>query len=195
MQIGKGKQGVIVSEYGDDGSGFLGYIEPACDKNQWIMWFDSKGDAVLYTERETGLEPKYHQEGCPYRKGPDFPCTCGGPAVKRGGAVLGDPIRIKAEGRTRKTTGAPQASITGNMELGRIKINGEDLVKKVKELIKEGNIRRITVKNEAGESLVEFPLTFGVVGAALAPLLAAAGAVAALVTNCTIVVERRNKAP
>lgn len=126
MQIGKGKQGVIVSEYGDNGSGFLGYIEPACDKNQWIMWFDAKGDAVLYTERETGLEPEYHQEGCSYRKGPDFPCTCGGPVVKRGGAVIGDPIRIKAKGRVRRTTGAPQASITGNMEIGRIKINGED---------------------------------------------------------------------
>jgi hypothetical protein len=128
MQIGKGKQGVIVSEYGDNGSGFLGYIEPARDKNQWIMWFDAKGDAVLYTERETGLEPEYHQEGCSYRKGPDFPCTCGGPVVKRGGAVIGDPIRIKAKGRTRRTTGAPQASITGNMEIGRAKINGEDFI-------------------------------------------------------------------
>jgi Flp pilus assembly pilin Flp len=70
------------------------------------------------------------------------------------------------------------------------KINGEDLVKKVKELIKEGNIRRITVKNEAGESLVEFPLTVGVVGVALIPALVALGAIAALLTKCTIAIEK-----
>jgi len=71
------------------------------------------------------------------------------------------------------------------------KVSGEDVVKKVKELIKEGNIRRIIIKNEENKTLVEFPLTIGLVGAALLPVLAAIGAIAALVANCTIVVEKR----
>lgn len=73
------------------------------------------------------------------------------------------------------------------------KVNGEDLLKKVKEIIAEGNARRITVKNKEGKSIVELPLTIGVVGAAVAPLLAAVGAIAALVTECTIVVEREEQ--
>lgn len=73
------------------------------------------------------------------------------------------------------------------------KVNGEDLLKKVKELIAEGNVRKITVKNKEGKSIVELPLTLGVVGAALAPILAAVGAIAALVTECTILVERNEK--
>ena len=73
------------------------------------------------------------------------------------------------------------------------KVNGEDLLKKVKEIIAEGNARKITVKSKEGKSIVELPLTIGVVGAALAPLLAAGGAIAALVTECTIVVEREEK--
>ena len=70
------------------------------------------------------------------------------------------------------------------------KVNGEELLKKVKELIAEGNVRRITIKNKEGKVLVELPLTIGVVGAVLAPVLAAVGAIAALVTECTIAVER-----
>ncbi|AHB42732.1 hypothetical protein RAAC3_TM7C00001G0894 [Candidatus Saccharibacteria bacterium RAAC3_TM7_1] len=73
------------------------------------------------------------------------------------------------------------------------KVSGEDLLKKVKDIINEGNVRRITVKNKEGKSIVELPLTIGVVGAALAPLLAAVGAIAALVTECTIVVERNEE--
>lgn len=71
------------------------------------------------------------------------------------------------------------------------KVSGEDVVRKVKELIREGNIRRLIIKNEAGKSLVEFPLTVGVVGVALLPMLAAVGAIAALLTKCTITVEKR----
>jgi hypothetical protein len=71
-------------------------------------------------------------------------------------------------------------------------VNGEELLAKVKSLINEGNIRRIIIKDESGKVLVELPLTIGVVGAILAPVLAAVGAIAALVTKCTIVVERRN---
>lgn len=71
-----------------------------------------------------------------------------------------------------------------------VKVAGEGLVAKIKELVHEGNVRRISIQNEKGEVVVEFPLTLGVVGALLVPTLAAIGAVAALVTNCTIVVER-----
>lgn len=70
------------------------------------------------------------------------------------------------------------------------KINGEQLLAKVKELIKEGNVRRIIIKNKEGKSIVEFPLTVGVVGALLVPVLAAVGTIAALVSECEIVVER-----
>lgn len=70
------------------------------------------------------------------------------------------------------------------------KVNGEELLAKVKQLINEGNVRRIIIKNKEGKSLVELPLTIGIVGAVLAPVLAAVGAIAALVTECTIVVER-----
>jgi len=69
-------------------------------------------------------------------------------------------------------------------------VNGEELLKKVKQLINEGNIRRITIKNKDGRSLIEIPLTIGVVGAVLVPALAAVGAIAALVTECSIIVER-----
>lgn len=72
------------------------------------------------------------------------------------------------------------------------KVNGEDLLRKVKELIKEGNVRRIIIKAKDGKTLAEFPLTIGVVGAVFAPVLAAVGAIAALVTECSIVVERES---
>ncbi len=70
------------------------------------------------------------------------------------------------------------------------KVSGDDLVAKVKELLHEGNIRRMIIKNEEGKTLIEVPLTLGVVGAVLLPVLAAIGAIAALVTDCTIVVEK-----
>ena len=70
------------------------------------------------------------------------------------------------------------------------KIKGEKLLETVRKIIAEGNVRRITIKDKKGKTLVELPLTLGVVGAVLAPVLAAIGAIAALVTECTIVVER-----
>lgn len=70
------------------------------------------------------------------------------------------------------------------------KVKGEQLLTKVKQLIKEGNVRRIIIKDKEDKTLVEFPLTIGVIGAVLAPMLAAVGAIAALVTECTITVER-----
>ena len=70
------------------------------------------------------------------------------------------------------------------------KVKGEDLLQKVKQLIAEGNVRKITLKDKDGKVIATFPLTFGIVGAVLAPALAAIGAIAALVTECTISVER-----
>lgn len=78
-----------------------------------------------------------------------------------------------------------------NIKKEEFRVSGEDVVKKLKELVKEGNIRRIIIKNEEGKTLIEIPLTIGVVGAALLPIWAAIGAVVALATNCTIVVEKR----
>jgi len=69
-------------------------------------------------------------------------------------------------------------------------VDGDYLVHKVKELVHEGNIRRITIKNEEGKRLIEIPLTIGAVGIVLLPVWAAIGAVAALVADCTIVVEK-----
>ncbi|MCL7972067.1 MAG: DUF4342 domain-containing protein [marine benthic group bacterium] len=68
---------------------------------------------------------------------------------------------------------------------------GDDLLSRVKELVREGNIRRITIRSDEGNTLIEIPLAIGVVGAMLLPVWAAIGAIAALVTNCTIQVERR----
>lgn len=73
------------------------------------------------------------------------------------------------------------------------KVKGENLLSKVKEIIAQGNVRKIIIKDKNGKSVIEFPLTIGVVGAVLAPALAAIGAIAALVTECSIVVEREEK--
>jgi len=72
------------------------------------------------------------------------------------------------------------------------KVSGSEIVAKIKELIKEGNARRIIIKNEKGKVMLEIPLTIGAIGALVAPVLAAVGALAALTTKCTIVVEKTN---
>jgi len=69
-------------------------------------------------------------------------------------------------------------------------IHGENLLKKIKELIEEGNVRKITITDKSGRELMSFPLTIGVVGVLVVPVLAAIGAIAALVGECTITVER-----
>ena len=71
------------------------------------------------------------------------------------------------------------------------KVSGEEVVKKVKELIKKGNARKIIIKNEKGKIIMEIPLTFGAIGAILLPVLAAVGAIAAVLTNCTVVVVKK----
>jgi Domain of unknown function (DUF4342) len=72
------------------------------------------------------------------------------------------------------------------------KVSGDEILSKIKEIIREGNARKIIIKNEKDEIIMEFPLTIGAIGVVLAPLFAAVGAIAALATDCTIVVEKRN---
>jgi len=69
-------------------------------------------------------------------------------------------------------------------------VKGEEIVAKIKELLHEGTIRRVLIKNESGRTLIDLPLTIGVVGALVAPQLAAIGAIAALLSHGTIVVEK-----
>lgn len=69
-------------------------------------------------------------------------------------------------------------------------VSGEELLSKIKNLLKEGNIRRFIIKNKEGKVVLEIPMTLGVVGALIAPQLAAIGAIAALVTEATVVVEK-----
>ena len=80
------------------------------------------------------------------------------------------------------------AATTSNKEW--FTLNGENLVNKIKELINEGNVRKVTIHDKDGKELMSFPLTIGVVGAMFAPVLAAVGAVAALIGECRISVER-----
>lgn len=70
------------------------------------------------------------------------------------------------------------------------RVEGKDLVEKIKQLIQSGNIRRIVIKHKDGKPIIEIPLTIGVIGLILVPTLAAVGAVAALVSECIITVER-----
>jgi len=72
------------------------------------------------------------------------------------------------------------------------KVSGDEILTKIKEIIKEGNARRIIIKNDKDETIMEFPLTIGAIGVVLAPIFAAVGTLAALATNCTIIVEKRN---
>ncbi len=71
------------------------------------------------------------------------------------------------------------------------RVSGENLVGRVKELVHQGNIRRIIVKNDAGHTILEIPLTVGVVGAVLLPIWVALGSIAALASHYTLVVEKR----
>lgn len=69
-------------------------------------------------------------------------------------------------------------------------VNCEDLIAKLKSIIREGNARKVTIKGKDGKEILSFPLTVGVVGIALAPVFAAAATITALATECTIIIER-----
>lgn len=93
---------------------------------------------------------------------------------------------------TKKTT-KEEVKSTAETVTEEIKVRGGQLLETVKNLINEGNVRSITIKDKNGRTIARFPLTLGVVGAALAPILAAIGAIAALVTESSITVERNKK--
>jgi len=80
--------------------------------------------------------------------------------------------------------------MTEPVETSEFRVRGENLVAKIKEIIHQGNVRRIIIKNDEGRTLLEVPLTLGVVGAVLAPVWAALGALAALAADLRIVVEK-----
>ena len=71
------------------------------------------------------------------------------------------------------------------------RVSGEEILSKIKEIIQEGNARRIIIKNEKEETIMEFPLTVGAIGVVLAPIYAAIGTIAALAMKCTIIVEKK----
>lgn len=75
------------------------------------------------------------------------------------------------------------------------RVSGEAVLAKIKELVHEGNVRRITIKNDDGRTLIEIPLTLGVIGTVLLPVWAAIGAIAAMAANLTIAVERTEAPP
>jgi len=79
----------------------------------------------------------------------------------------------------------------GRVKTEEFNVSSDDLVKTVKKLIHEGNIRRIIIKDEEGKVPLEIPVTIGVIGTVLAPWLAAIGVIGAIATNCTIVVEKK----
>jgi Domain of unknown function (DUF4342) len=113
-------------------------------------------------------------------------------SIPVGAKVSADKVSgVEVEAATGKTPVYTQDKIS----VEELKINGDDLVAKVKELIHESNIRRIILKNEEGRILIEVPLTVGVVGgvigAALFPVIAAVGAIGALVTHMTLIIERK----
>lgn len=77
-----------------------------------------------------------------------------------------------------------------SVRVEEFEVTGEKLIATVKEIVRQGNIRRVSIKSEKGANLIEFPLTLGVAGALILTQLAAIGAIAALVTKCSIVVEK-----
>jgi Flp pilus assembly pilin Flp len=84
----------------------------------------------------------------------------------------------------------PQKNESKKNRSEEFRLDGSEIISKIHELIHQGNIRRIIIKNEEGKTLIEIPLILGLVGAALAPVLAAVGAIGALVAKLTIVVEK-----
>jgi CBS domain-containing protein len=94
---------------------------------------------------------------------------------------------LKDEDKFCSVCGAAVTKITRE----EFSVSSDDLIERVKQLLHEGNVTRVIVKDEKGKTMLEIPATVGVIGIFLAPWLAALGVIAALVTNCRIVVERR----
>ena len=81
---------------------------------------------------------------------------------------------------------------TVNTNQESFRVSGDGILSKIKEIIKEGNARRVIIKNENDITIMEFPLTIGAIGVVLAPVFAAVGAIAAFATDCTIIVEKQD---
>jgi len=96
-------------------------------------------------------------------------------------------VRLKEDDKFCYTCGAPVTKVVEE----EFSVSADNLIEKVKELLHEGNVTRIIVKDEKGRVLLEIPVTVGIIGVVLAPWLAALGVITALATNCTVVVERR----
>jgi hypothetical protein len=94
---------------------------------------------------------------------------------------------LKEDNKFCHVCGAPVAKVIKE----EFSVSSDNLIEKVKELLHEGNVTRIIVKDDKGKTLLEIPATVGIIGVVLVPWLAALGAIAALATNCKIVVERR----
>ncbi len=94
---------------------------------------------------------------------------------------------VKYEDKFCPVCGAPVAKITRE----EFTVSGAKLVDRVRDLLHEGNVTRVIIKDERGKTLLEIPATVGVIGTVIAPWLAALGIIAALATKCEIVVERR----
>jgi uncharacterized membrane protein YvbJ len=95
--------------------------------------------------------------------------------------------KLKDEDKFCSVCGATVTKITRE----EFSVSSDDLIERVRQLLHEGNVTRVIVKDEKGKTMLEIPATVGVIGIFLAPWLAALGVIAALVTNCRIVVERR----
>lgn len=129
-----------------------------------------KGDGRV-TELEK-IDILRERAGVSYRRAKEVLDQCGGDVVE---------ALIRLEEESKRNTWQE-----------RIQVQGTELVDRVRQLIHEGNVRRIVIRDQDGQTLVELPVTVGAVGALLAPMLAVVGVIAALVTRATIVVERRN---
>jgi hypothetical protein len=129
-----------------------------------VFWFINAGGSVFIIDLSCGLIGERCLVYC---------TKCGSP--------------LKDDDAFCRICGARAVRVTSE----EFTVSGGDLVDRVKELLHEGNVTRVIVKDEAGKTLLEIPATVGVVGVILAPWLAALGVVAALVANCHLVVERR----
>jgi len=87
-------------------------------------------------------------------------------------------------------SGGDQLKQDAKVVVQEIKVAAEDMLKTVKEAIREGNVRRITVKDKEGKVVASFPLAVGVIGVVVAPVLAAIGALSAILTDCTLSIEK-----
>ncbi len=105
------------------------------------------------------------------------------------------PVSLVSPGDADPKGGLEMAEKTEKTYTQRIKVAGDQALGVVRKAVHEGNVRRIVIRNEKDDVLVELPVTIGVVGALVAPVAAAIGAVAALVAHCTIEIERVGEAP